>query len=406
MASETQHYGLTKLGPGEGLHAGGGRFPSADRDTIDQVLYLAANHVHTGAAFTSNAPTTAPTLTLSTSGGTLPAGTTIRYAYTYTDPESGETTISPVATVATAAQITAPAAPTFSLQSTGGALPPGEYFYVLSAYQGTTTVETKALNPVTVTIPAGSAENVVELTMPALPPGATGFNIYRRPPNTTAYHHIAFTTAATFNDTGGDLGINTTNGTNQVTVSIASVPVDNLWTLYRSYTTSFDNTLLVTQDEFDLNYVDTGAGTSLGTPPSQALAVGTPSQIDLTTNVQGVLPLANGGTGGTDAPTARTSLGAAADVEVVKLTGDQTVAGIKTFSASPVAPTPTTASQVVIKSYADALPRGYYDIITHGATAGTVRTVGIATNGTEPILWRGSVEPTNAVDGDDWLVTV
>ena len=40
---------------------------------------------------------------------------------------------------------------------------------------------------------------------------------------------------------------------------------------------------------------------------------------------------------------ARTALGAAADADVVKLTGTQTIAGTKTFSASPVVPTPATS---------------------------------------------------------------
>ena len=37
----------------------------------------------------------------------------------------------------------------------------------------------------------------------------------------------------------------------------------------------------------------------------------------------------------------------------VGLAGDQTVAGVKTFSSSPIVPTPTTASQAAPKSYAD-----------------------------------------------------
>ena len=48
-------------------------------------------------------------------------------------------------------------------------------------------------------------------------------------------------------------------------------------------------------------------------------------------------------------------------------------------------------------------PRGYHDIIDHGATAGTARTSGLDTDGSAPVLWRGTVEPDNAVDGDDWL---
>lgn len=43
----------------------------------------------------------------------------------------------------------------------------------------------------------------------------------------------------------------------------------------------------------------------------------------------------------------------AADADVVKLTGNQTIGGTKTFSLSPTAPTPTTNSQVAIKSYVD-----------------------------------------------------
>ena len=41
----------------------------------------------------------------------------------------------------------------------------------------------------------------------------------------------------------------------------------------------------------------------------------------------------------------------------VKTTGDQTVAGVKTFSSVPVLPAsdPTTSNQAVRKSYADAL---------------------------------------------------
>lgn len=53
---------------------------------------------------------------------------------------------------------------------------------------------------------------------------------------------------------------------------------------------------------------------------------------------------------------ARTALGAAADSAVVKLTGAQTVAGVKTFSSSPVLPgNASTALQAVPKQQLDAL---------------------------------------------------
>ena len=53
---------------------------------------------------------------------------------------------------------------------------------------------------------------------------------------------------------------------------------------------------------------------------------------------------------------ARTALGAAADAGVVKLTGSQTVAGVKTFGSSPVLPgNASTALQAVPKQQLDAL---------------------------------------------------
>lgn len=51
--------------------------------------------------------------------------------------------------------------------------------------------------------------------------------------------------------------------------------------------------------------------------------------------------------GSVDAAEARTNLGA------VGLTGNETVAGVKTFSSSPIVPTPTTNFQACTKAYAD-----------------------------------------------------
>jgi hypothetical protein len=45
--------------------------------------------------------------------------------------------------------------------------------------------------------------------------------------------------------------------------------------------------------------------------------------------------------------------GGGSDPDAVKLTGDQTVAGVKTFSSSPIVPTPTTNTQASNKSYTD-----------------------------------------------------
>lgn len=59
----------------------------------------------------------------------------------------------------------------------------------------------------------------------------------------------------------------------------------------------------------------------------------------------------------TAAADVRSDLGAAADSEVVKLTGDQTVAGVKTFSSIPVGPAsnPTADDELSRKKYIDDL---------------------------------------------------
>ena len=41
------------------------------------------------------------------------------------------------------------------------------------------------------------------------------------------------------------------------------------------------------------------------------------------------------------------------DSETVKLTGDQTIDDVKTFTSSPIVPTPTTDFQAVNKQYVD-----------------------------------------------------
>jgi hypothetical protein len=57
--------------------------------------------------------------------------------------------------------------------------------------------------------------------------------------------------------------------------------------------------------------------------------------------------------GSVDAADARTNLQAAADAAVVKLTGAQTIADVKTFSSSPVVPTATTSGQAANKGQMD-----------------------------------------------------
>jgi hypothetical protein len=53
---------------------------------------------------------------------------------------------------------------------------------------------------------------------------------------------------------------------------------------------------------------------------------------------------------------------------VVHLTGSETVAGIKTFSSSPIVPTPTNATDTANKAYVDAMPSVTLPMVTVGTT--------------------------------------
>lgn len=77
-----------------------------------------------------------------------------------------------------------------------------------------------------------------------------------------------------------------------------------------------------------------------------------------------------------------------ADTAAVKLTLDQTIAGVKTFSSSPVVPEPTTAGQAVNKSYADnVVSTSRVLTATAAAEVGAVGTYAflVAASATNPI---------------------
>ena len=317
MASKTTYWDLTKLDSGEDVHTDG--FASTDRDVMDQALKVGVHHHHTGALFA------APTETMDFSpgvGGTLPPGVEISYTYTWVHPELGESTPAPLINVVFSGPIPPPAAPTYTVQSVGGFLPPGTYFYVLSAYQGTTLVETTAANPVEVVIPAGTTTNQVTLTPPAIPSGATGFNVYRRGPNDSRYHFIGSTSAATFIDQGSEdipaenLDLNTiitteagstlisdpgmqtrslpaTNTTDQDNASnliIDPIPAGYTWNIYRRIAGTYER-IAADLDDAVVDWFDDGSAGTAVSPPT-AFIGNSPEKVLLTdgAEVQGLLP--------------------------------------------------------------------------------------------------------------------
>jgi hypothetical protein len=313
MADYTAHYGLKKLTQGDSLADDSYKFTDADRDIIDLLSWLGAEgHQHTGGASSSVAPTEALNVQLVTTSGTLSAGRRIYYKFTYVDALGAETAGSPEVFLDTPAQIVVPAKPTLASATTGGTLAPGNYYYVLSAYSGTSTFETPGENPEIITIPNTTATNTITVTFPTLPSGATGFNIYRQAPSGPGYFFITSVavtggTPTTWVDTGAQLPncdrtrptVNTTRQTNSVILTLPGVApeleVGQSWRIYRTMTSGqWSNSLLATVTP-DISYTDTGTATSLGQPPVAGVAIGTPARIQLTnaTEVQGRLPLSS-----------------------------------------------------------------------------------------------------------------
>lgn len=97
---------------------------------------------------------------------------------------------------------------------------------------------------------------------------------------------------------------------------------------------------------------------------------------------------------GTLKSSAVTNAGAAADSAVVHNTGAETVAGTKTFSASPVVPTPTLGSQAANKTYVDSVASsGAPDATT--SSKGIVQLAGdlggAGTTAAAPVISAGAI---------------
>lgn len=96
-----------------------------------------------------------------------------------------------------------------------------------------------------------------------------------------------------------------------------------------------------------------------------------------------------------DAAEARSDIGAAADADVVKLTGDQTIAGVKTFSSPPIIPNAAAAQNPVSKTQLDAETAARTAAIAAAVLPSTlaptlfVETTPKALNGLAAVEWTG-----------------
>lgn len=314
----TNHYGLETLGAGDDLSASGYKFTDADRKQIDRLLYIGAEgHLHNGAAAVVNNPGGAPIAALSITGGTIPAGTRVYYKYTWVDVNGFESAGSPEGHMDTPAPITEPGSAHLAFTSTGGTLLPGVYYYILTAYSPVNTAETKATAPAYLTIPIGHSTNKVRITLPTLPAGADGFNVYVKKPGEVRYNYLTsidmtVATPPTFFDDTGAIAEdcnrtiptrNSTNGSNAATISLpGAIPAGATWKLYRTYQTGqYQSSLLhwVVEETFETSgiivttYQDVGNATTEGQPPTASQSIGGAPKIDLQDagEVEGNLPM-------------------------------------------------------------------------------------------------------------------
>lgn len=97
---------------------------------------------------------------------------------------------------------------------------------------------------------------------------------------------------------------------------------------------------------------------------------------------------------------ARVAADSALDAAMVKLTGDQAVAGIKTFSSSPVVPTATTSTQAINKGQAEAyIAANSGDIKASDTAYGTTKLDEPADTPADPVVLTYNAERRNRLSG-------
>jgi hypothetical protein len=309
MASLTNHYQLQELSAGDPFSTNGQKYTTSDRAEIDRLLYVGAEgHHHNGDGISQADPALAGSTSVSTTGGTISSGLNVYYKYTWVDVNGFETAASPQCYAVMPSQVSAPNGPAVSPSTASGSLEPGSYYYLLTAYTSSSTYETTVSAPGYALL---TAEGQNTILFPSLPSGASGFNIYAKYPNGTNYLYLTSvavsgsTPATSYTDNGGTAvncnryapTSNNTSSANSVTFTLpTSVPSGFTWNLYRTTTSgSWTNSLLASNANDVTTYTDTGAGTGTGSPPTSTELISSPSQIDLTSEVQGVLPYANFG---------------------------------------------------------------------------------------------------------------
>lgn len=314
MPQYTDRWGLSILGPGDSIQDDGYKFSDSDRRLIDRLLTIAVEtHRHTGGTTMDHTPLVGPSLMLQTTGGYMLGGNHYYYCITVTDEFGNESAASPAASIDTPLEINSPQAASPLAITGSGALLPGTYSYATSAYKDANTLETKALSSATIKIPGTGTQNSVQLTLPDLPLGATGINVYRKVPNGLHYLYLTSVPSPTSGQLWLDNGsvdedcdrslpsANRTSAENMIYVSYPgatpAVPAGWSWNVYRTDNPNdWGRSYLATINPqgatpvTPTTYPDTGASTQVGAPPTLSQTIKAPPKVDLATEVQGTLP--------------------------------------------------------------------------------------------------------------------
>jgi hypothetical protein len=133
---KTSFAGITRLEPGDSINEAAD-FHTRDRDVIDHFLRVGAvTHRH-DAHVALGGPTAAPSGSVLTEGGSIPADTGIYLGYTLVDQDGGETQISPLLTLATQPAYGAPETPPrATVTYNSGAVMADTYYYAITLVDG------------------------------------------------------------------------------------------------------------------------------------------------------------------------------------------------------------------------------------------------------------------------------
>jgi len=425
--AKTTNFGLEKFGAEGRISDNGNKYTLRDRETLDNLLYTLFNHDHRQTSTAQVvAPSQSPALTLSATGGTLPAATDYYYAISFLDQNGNETEVSTSGYIASPPKLTTPPVLLVATADTGGTLSAGTYKYALAHYQ-TAGGETKATNESSVFAATGTT-NENTITLNTLPDDADGWKVYRKAPGEDAFFLLdtIVGTAADYVDDGTETAdctkkrrsSNNTNSTNSIVVDIDAVdlPLDTSIGSWRIYRTSFvghygTNSLrstvteTVTENGADLvtTFTDTGGTLVAGTPITQTTIPPVIPQLDASDVFDLVnsqpLPPSLAPRGGRQFYTFMPSTLTAQDYNQAFIPHDMYVERIDAFFLT--APTGSSgANHGTVRFSDDSLVDEVQSLYNDGATQNEFQTVYTdATSGTFTLSYDGQ-GPTGTIDYD------